>query len=188
MKVKLNPMFDEVSGQLGEMVFRRVGGKTIAGRKPTVTAQPTAEQIAHRDRFKQAAAFGNSVMANSSLRALYTEVAKSKGMPVFALTVQDYFSEPVINTINLSAYNGQIGDLIEITASDEVGLTNVQVAITGDQDNLIETGAAVETAAGSDRWIYTATTQITTATNVKVQVVVTDYPGHTAVASENKPL
>ena len=94
MKVKLNPMFEQVSGQLGEMVFRELRGETVASRKPTLSGEPTVDQVAQRERFKQAAAYGKSALAVAGTRALYEEAAKSKNMPVFALTVADFFNAP----------------------------------------------------------------------------------------------
>src|SRR5690349_8671774 len=116
MKVKLNPMFEQASGQLGDIVFREVRGETVASRKPSVSGEPSADQIAHRELFKQAAAYGKSVMANAETLALYEEVAQNKNMPVFALMVADYFNAPTVDNVDLSAYNGQVNDLINIIA------------------------------------------------------------------------
>ena len=76
MKIKLNPMFEEARGQLGNLVFREVRGKTFAGRKPSGGGEPTVDQAAHRERFKQAAAYGKSALADPAVRALYEEAAK----------------------------------------------------------------------------------------------------------------
>jgi len=51
MKAKLHPMFEQVSGQMGEMVFRVVRGKVVVSRKPVITAEPTQGQVEHRERF-----------------------------------------------------------------------------------------------------------------------------------------
>ncbi len=185
MKVKLNPMFEQVSGQLGEVVFREVRGKTVASRKSaSSTAAPSENQVEHRERFKLAAAYGKSALANADTRALYTEAARNKNMPVFSLTVADFFNAPVIDTLDLSAYNGQVGDLIQVSARDDFGVASVHVSITDEQSNPIESGNAMETAEGSGRWVYTATTSL--ESNVIVKAVATDRPGGTAVKSVNK--
>ena len=98
MKVKLNPMFEEARGQLGDLVFREIRGNTVASRKPSNNGEPTVDQAAHRERFKQAAAYGKSVMANADTRALYETVAKNKDIPVFALTIADFFNAPALIT------------------------------------------------------------------------------------------
>jgi len=189
MKVKLNPMFEGASGQLGELVFRSVRGKTFAGRKAVVTAALTVDQEAHRERFKQAVAFGKSVMADSSLRTLYTEIAKNKDIPVFAATVSDFFSEPVVNDIDLADYTGQVGNVIKIRAMDDYGVESVHVIIANLQNGIaIENGPAVETSAGSGIWLYTAQSTVTAGTTVDVQVMATDRPGGIGTDNRNKTL
>ena len=183
MKVKLNPMFEQVSGQLGEMVFRELRGKTIVSRKPTLSGEATVDQLAHRERFKQAAAYGKSALANAETRAIYEEFAKSKNMPVFALTIADFFNAPVIDQVDLSAYNGNVGDLIQIAARDDFGVVSVHVSITDNASNLIESGNAI---LASGNWIYTATTAV--EANVIVTVVAADRPGGTTVKTINKAL
>ena len=188
MKVKLNPMFEQVSGQLGDLVFRELRGETIASRKPSGSAEPTENQMEHRERFKQAAVYGKSALANPATRELYEAAAKSKNMPVFALTVADFFNASAIDALDLSAYNGQAGNLINIVTSDDFGVVTVHVSITDNEANAIESGDAVETAEGTGRWVYTATESLPAETNVIVNVVATDRPGGTAVRSNPKSL
>jgi len=188
MKVKLNPMFEQVSGQLGEVVFREVRGRTFASRKASVNAAPTAEQLAQRERFKLAAAYGKSALADSEVRAQYEEIAKTKNMPVFAATVADYFNAPSISNVDLSAYTGSVEDIIKVNALDDFGVASVLVTITNaDNDELIEAGNAVESAPGSGLWTYSVSEAVT-ETNVKVSVVATDRPGGTAVSAKTKSL
>jgi len=189
MKVKLNPMFEQVSGQLGDLVFRELRGKTFASRKPTgSTAVPTVDQAAQRERFKQAAAYGKSALADPTIRTFYEEAAKSKNMPVFALTIADFFNAPTIETVDVSAYNGQVGSLIYMLTSDDLGVVSVRVSITNDQGAILENGAAIETAEGTGRWVYTATQAVAAGEDVVVNVIATDRPGGTAVRSNPKSL
>ena len=130
MKVKLNPMFEQVSGQLGDVVFRELRGKTIASRKATLSAMPSADQLAHRERFKLAAAYGKSALADSEVRVQYEEIAKSKNMPVFAATIADFFNAPTINAVDLSGYAGNVEDVIKVHALDDFGVASVHVTIS----------------------------------------------------------
>jgi hypothetical protein len=187
-KIKLNPIVEEVSGGLGNLVFRTSNGKTVLCRKPDFSDNEiTEDQAAHRERFRQAVAYGRSVMANEDMREIYNQAAERKGIPVFALTVADFFNAPSINEVNLSAYNGKIGDMIKVSALDDVNVMSVHVALVNSQDNaLIESGDAVETAAGSGQWVYTATTAVPAGTLVNFTVVVTDRPGGTAIETQSK--
>lgn len=188
MKIKLNPMFEEASGQLGDIVFRELRGETIASRKPSVNGEPTLEQMEHRERFKQAAAYGKSALADPDTRDLYETYAKNKNIPVFAATMADFFNAPVIDTLDVSAYNGQIGDLIRVMARDDFGVASVHVAITDNGGSPIESGNAIEPASGSGQWVYTATTVIASGTDVIVNVVATDRPGGTAVSAKPRSI
>ena len=183
MKVRLNPAFEGMSGQLGEMVFRELRGETIISRKPALSTAVTVEQLAHRERFKQAAAYGKSALANQTTRQLYEEAAKSKNMPVFAMTVADFFNAPVIDNVDLSVYHGHEGSFITISARDDFDVVRVHVSISDDASNPIESGEAV---LDSGSWVYTITEGVSAGTNVIVNVVATDRPGGTAVKTVNK--
>lgn len=185
MKVKLNPMFEEASGQLGELVFREVNGVTIAGRKPSFTGDPSVGQIAQRERFKQAVAYGKSVMANESVRARYEEAAKNKNIPVFALTIADFFNEPTIQRVDLSAYHGVAGDPIYIYASDDLGVMQVSILITGNANSVLEGGQAVEEIAGSGLWKYETRSGFSEGDQVNLTVTATDRPGGTASVTQS---
>ena len=93
MKFKLNRAFREVSGELDGLVYRNVRGKVIVSRKPDMSNVVSSDnQIAQRERFKQAAAYGKAALANPTVRALYDAAAKSKDMPVFAATIADFYT------------------------------------------------------------------------------------------------
>lgn len=187
MKAKLNPMFEQVSGQLGDLVFRVMRGRTVISRKSlSATDDPTPGQVEQRQRFKQAVEYGKNALANESLRALYEAAAKQKNMPAFALTVADYFHAPTVSILDLSAYNGQTGDLIFVTASDDFGVAGVHVSITDSQDTLIENGEAALVNDGSGRWSYAAQNTIPEGITVNVKAVATDHPGGTALKTATK--
>ena len=188
MKVKLNPMFEEARGALGELVFRHRDGLTFAGRKPNFTAEPTAQQAAHRERFKQAAGFGKSVMADSSLRALYQAMAESKDMSAFTAAVADFLSLPSIDSVGLADYHGSAGDPIHIVARDAFGVVSVQVSILDVAGTTLESGAAVETAPGSGLWTYTGQTSVAAGSYLTIQVTAADRPGGVASTTRNKSI
>ena len=73
----------------------------------------------HRERFRQAALYGKMVMADAEAKAIYEEVAKARGKPVFSLTVADFFNAPSVDEVDLSGYTGAVGDEIVILARDD---------------------------------------------------------------------
>ena len=185
MKVKLNPAFEAMSGDLGELIFREVRGKTVVSRKSTMTVEPSPDQIAHRERFRLAVAYGRSVMSKAQVRALYEEVARRRNVPVFSLTIADFFNAPTIHSVDLFEYHGQTGDVIHVMASDDFGVENVHVSIFNGQGETIESGSATETEAGSGHWFYTATSTLFTGTEITIRAVATDRPCGTAVKTHS---
>ena len=187
-KVKLNPTFDEFRGSVNNLTYRKSYGKTFASVKPDLSnVQPSDAQIAHQQRFSAAAAYGRSVLAAPDLRALYAQAAKERNMPLFALTVADFMNPPSITEMDLSAYQGQVGNIIKIKATDDFGVAKVHVALTQVNGGTpIESGYAVETAAGSGQWVYTATLSVSAGSNVNFTVVATGRPGGTAIDTQSK--
>jgi hypothetical protein len=87
----------------------------LISRKPDFEGvEPTGAQLAHRERFRQAALYGKLVMADPEAKALYAEAAKVKGQPVFSLMVADFFNAPAVDGVDVSGYAGRVGDLIAV--------------------------------------------------------------------------
>ena len=64
-KVKLNPMFEQVSGQVGDLVFKRYYDEVIVARKPALgEIEPSEAQLAAREQFREAALYGKVAMAD----------------------------------------------------------------------------------------------------------------------------
>ena len=188
-KVKLNPILEQISGKVGDLVFRRYGDETIIGQKPDMSGvEASPAQVAARARFREAALYGKMVMADAETKALYTEAAKAKGKPAFSLTVADFFNAPSVDEVDLSAYSGAVGDEIIIMASDDFAVLGVDVALSDGAGTLLESGAAVESPAKSGRWVYTATTAVVTGTTVRIAVTASDRPGSVGTAEEEKAL
>ena len=148
--------------------------------------EPTAGQLAQRERFHDAVLYGKMVMADPETKALYEEAARAKGRPVFSLTVADFFNAPSVDEVDLSGYNGAVGDTIVIRAHDDFDVRGVNVALTEAEGGAIESGAAVETPPEGGRWVYTATAAVATGTTVRIAVTAQDLPGGAAQAEQEK--
>jgi len=177
-KVKLNPMFEELHGKLGDIVFRESYGQTVMGRIPDLSGVvPTQAQVEVRERFTQAAIYGRMALADPATAELYKDAADQKGKPVFALLVADFFNTPVVDEVDISEYDGSIGSPIYIRAHDDFSVQLVKVTIFNAAGNSLEDGEA-QVDAGSGRWKYTAQTQILPSINLRIVVEVTDRPGN----------
>ncbi|MBN1303324.1 MAG: hypothetical protein JXA13_02735 [Anaerolineales bacterium] len=185
--VKLNPVFLQMRGNIGDLVFKRYRGRVIVARKPDLSnIEPSPAQLAQRELFRQAALYGKLALADSQLHSLYEQAAAEKGLPVFALTVADYFHAPEIDEIDLQAYNGNVGEEIVVYAHDNVAVNQVQVSLRDENDQLMENGLATEEPAGSGRWVYSALTQAPYRATVRVVVTASDLPGGATISTVEK--
>ena len=64
-----------------------------------------------------------------------------------AVVVKDWMVSPQVTTLDLSAYNKHVGDVISIAAQDDFEVTGVTVAIEDSTHMVVENGAAVYDAA-----------------------------------------
>ena len=94
-KVKLNPIIEELTGRLGNLVFRRTHtGNVSLIKSPNMShVQWSPAQEAHRRRFKEAVAYARSAMADPEIRQIYEQMAveKKKNKRPFDMAVSDYF-------------------------------------------------------------------------------------------------
>src|SRR4051812_487629 len=103
-KVTLLPALVSVSGQVGNLIFRNVRGRTFISSAPVHRRiKPTPAQLESRERFQQAASYGRMALADPVRRAFYTQLAVTKNKPIFALAIQDYFQAPQVDQVDVAA-------------------------------------------------------------------------------------
>jgi hypothetical protein len=184
-KVRLNPVMEQFRGKVGDLVFKRFADEVIVTRNPDREGLiPTPGQLAHRERFRLAALYGKAVFAEPSKKAIYEEAAKAKGIPVFSLTVADFFNAPVVDEIDLSGYTGKAGEPIGIRAHDDFEVNGVAVAIRNLEGMVLEQGAAAKQSNGVWRYVTTSTLPIEHA--VSIEVTASDRPGNKTVKTQAK--
>ena len=185
--LKLNPAIESIRGRLGDFVYKTFEGQDIVTRVPDFSDRVLSDaQKAAIEKFRKASGYGKLVMADEQARKLYEQVAKSRHQPLFSLIMQDFLNDPRVDEVDLSAYSGQSGEKIYVLASDDFEVAAVHVAISRESGEPIESGAAVKATDGSGRWLYTTTASAPPGTPVKIQVSVTDRPGHTVTRTETK--
>lgn len=188
-KVKLNPVLEQMRGPIGDLVFKHYGDNVVVGSKPDRSGvQPTDAQLQHQERFRQAVLYGQLVMADPEQKALYAQVAKASGKPLFSLTIADFFNAPAVDEVDLSAYSGGVGNPILVRAHDDFAVVSVCVSITKASGEAIESGEAVQTPPKSLRWVYTATAAVPHGTVVRIAVSASDHPGGVGEATSEKSL
>ena len=182
--VTLNPILESLSGKIGDLVFRQHGDGVVVARMPAGERHWTPEQLAHQNRFRLAAVYGRTALADAATKALYEAKASERGVPVFALTIADFFHEPAVDEIDLSAYTGQAGEKISIRAHDDFELVGVAVSLRQANGTVLEQGPAV---AGSDLVRgYATTTALPAGQTVMIEVTATDRPRHKTTKTQAK--
>ena len=94
-KVKLNPMFEEVHGKFGDMVFRRTrnGGLSLIRRANMSNVEWSPAQQANRQRFREATAYARQALADPQVRAAYEEMAAQTGKRPIEAAISDYLRQ-----------------------------------------------------------------------------------------------
>jgi len=91
-KVTINPVFTEIHGKTGNMVFRRSRkGEIYAIKRADMSKVKWSKaQKEHRQRFKEATAYAKVVMAKPNIRAKYEKIAAKQKRSPFFVAVSDY--------------------------------------------------------------------------------------------------
>jgi hypothetical protein len=183
-KAKMNPVMENMSGAIGDLVFRRRAGQVVVSRKADISGRVlSAGQLNHMERFRQATFYAKASLADSSVRPIYETLAKTKDKPAFALAVGDYLNAPSVDAIDLAGYTGKAGEKIVIRASDDIEVIAVSVAIR-DSKGVVEQGSA---AFEQGYWRYTTQTAVDLAAgSVAVDVTAVDRPGNKTMKTQVK--
>ena len=183
--VELNETINGYRGSIGKLVFKKYKGRTIVGRKVKSSKPPTEGQLAHRAEFKEASDFAKTVKADPALLAFYEPIAKQREVTVRVVAMGDYMKKPTIKPLDLSGYRGQVGDVITIKATDDIGLADLHVKIASSEGTLIEHGPAEEIGVRSGKWIYTATASVALGSDVSIDVTGVDHALNAAKVTES---
>ena len=184
-EVDLNPTVDGYRGSIGRLVFRKYKGRTIVGKKPVRTKEQGMEELARQERFKEGVAYAKSVLADPVAREFYAPIALQRDISVYNAAMGDFLKLPTIKPLRLSKYKGNIGDVIEIRATDDIGLADLDVKIRAQDGTLIEQGKAVEIGERSGKWTYTATAQVALGSDIFIEVEGVDHAGNETKITEN---
>lgn len=181
-KTSLNSALKGISGGIDNWVYRDVGGRTVISRRAEHTAEPTAGQLAVRERFRLAADWARAANADPVLQAVYDPIARAKGITRYTVMVTDYLKPPVVNAVDLTGYAGRIGDVIRVRAADDAAVAGVNVAIRAADLSVLEEGAATLQLG---TWVYAATTLRAAGVPITITATAADRPGNTGTKTES---
>ncbi|TWV99425.1 hypothetical protein [Chitinophaga pinensis] len=176
--VKDNIFTSGVSGTIGKKMTLRIRkGKTIVGvKRGPNSLPPTDEQLAVQSRFIDAATFAKNAILDPVMKAAYQKAAKG-GQSAFNAAFRDAALPPVIKLIDTSAYKGQTGDIITISAQDVLPPVSVKVIVLSQAGAELESGDALQDD-NKRYWKYTVTAANAAMTGTVIRVEATDVPGN----------
>lgn len=174
------------SGAMDEMVFKdyKKKGKTIVHMKKH--HEPTEAQLLVRERLSEAALSAKVTLEDPAKREFYQMIAKERDIPAFLAAISDHLSMPVIKSLNLSDYHGQVGESIQIRAEQYIGLASVNVELLGMDGTLLENGRSFEAATRTGLWVYMGQTNIPAGTEITIRVRGVDHTGKKAEFTETR--
>ena len=185
-RIVLNPAIQIISGDVGGFVYRQQEDGTVIlakQRLPDPDREPTEAQAQQLQRFKEASARYTRLMENSDTQTAYQQLLTERGLKysVRALVMGDIMGTPQIHTIDLSHYQGSVGDTIRVLAEDSVGISRLTLSVydtTASQ--VVESGEKVFTAqiASTVEWEYTATAAVAADHAIEVRVAAYDLSGN----------
>ena len=173
-KVKFSPSLAEVQGKIDQWVYRRLNGQALVAPYQKREDNPSPAQAAHRQRFRDAQAYAQSVLADPLKCLAYRKLAAARGCPPNAILVSNFFTPPVIEEVDLSAYHGQVGGMIRACATDDIEVVSVTVAVRAADAAMLETGTATK---DHDLWVYRSTTAIADTESVTIEVTAQNRAG-----------
>jgi len=178
-KTSDNSLTKFYKGKFGQdFVLRTRDDTSIMAKPPKKSSKEITEsQEELRRKFKTATRWAKQALQDPELLAIYQSLASGMKTP-YALAVGDYMNPPQVKSLDVSAYQGNVGDVIRVVAFDKIMVKSVTVTITGSDGTLIESGPCVEDLNLAD-WFYTATVPIADLTGVVVRAVAHDIPMHT---------
>ena len=180
-KINNNPLLKGASGMLGDVVvYRQVRGNVIMANKPKKSNIITENQKPVRDKFKKAVNYAKRQMLDATSKADYAKKISAKLASAYMVALTDFLVSPTVDQLDLSGYDGGIGDKILVQASDDFKVESVFVSILSASNAVLESGPAIQNANGE--WEYTATVANANVATAKYQIQAKDKPGNVTVA------
>jgi len=185
-KVKDNMVTEGLSGKLGkQIVFRQWSGATILAKAPVMNPGLLKNEAAIKNmiRFKEATVYAKKAMSDPELKQAYESKCKAC-QNAYARAIQDFFSIPSVEEIDLSNYTGEPDSFIRIYATDSFRISQVQVRIEDAQGSLVEEGFAEQEEA-TGWWRFTAKVQNQLLEGGKVIATASNLPGNETTKEVN---
>ena len=176
-KVKNNALLKGISGKLGEThVYKKVRGKMYMVNMPETGKPLSEDRKAFISKFSKAAAYAKAQMKDDDAKAMYQTGITAKKHNPYIVAVSDSLTKPKVNEIKTTDYEGAVGDVITIDATDDFKVTRVRVIILESDGNKLERGEAIQDPKNTHIWKYTATVANPSVEGSTISVTAFDTP------------
>jgi hypothetical protein len=175
-RVTNNLLLLGISGKIGPLVIRQVGGQTIvqSAESKAQRAPRSPKQQAHLQRMYQAQLYAKAQIQDPATKALYATRIDQRRTSAYTVAIADFMHAPEILGLDARAYRGRPGDALRIQATDDFEVIAVVLRFLSPTGTELETGPATPQPGGD--WLYL--TQHDHAAGTTCEVEAHDRPGN----------
>jgi hypothetical protein len=128
---------------------------------------------------KPAAVLGATTYANfARTQDVYLNQEMETGATAYTIAVADWFVAPRVLEINIDRWTGDIGQLIQVKARDNVMVARVSLVIRDAEGKVLEMGEATQSEPGSAWWNYITKSLVPMTPFPTVKAIAEDLPGN----------
>lgn len=176
-KIGNNALLKGLSGKMGDThTYRKLRGKMYMVNLPEKGGPLSESQKVVNAKFLKAAKYAKAQTDDPAMKEVYQKGVTTKKFNAYLVAVSDSLNAPKVNKIKVADYEGSIGDIITIDATDDFKVTRVRVIILGSDGKKLERGEAVQDLKNDDVWRYTATVANPSVTGSIISVTAFDLP------------
>lgn len=172
-KIINNAITGSFSGKFGDdLVFRRLGNRTIFARKGRNQKPSTVAQTNNRHRFAEAQIYTRQLLEQPDQSERYAVMAQLNGYYSAQIAaVKDYMCLPEIEGINIKKGKAGAGDVILIKPKIYLKIVRLDITLYNTDSTVLESGPAVKTGLN---WKYNTTTPVEQLKGTRLEVVTYD--------------
>ncbi|MFN8414390.1 MAG: hypothetical protein U0Z26_18560 [Anaerolineales bacterium] len=182
-----------LSGDVAGFVYRQQSDGSVVLAKRTLP-DPNREfseaQEEQQQKFKDASARYRRLIEDADILESYQKLVDARGSKsrMRAIVMGDILKAPKVSTIDLSGYQGMVGDPIRVIAEDSVGVCKLSLSVfdvTG--NDMLESAemAMNGQVLSSVEWVYQATVAAVTGHQIEVRVTAADLAGNVSTDAKS---
>ena len=116
MAIARSPLHRNISGAIGDLIFRNYNGKTVVSLRPVYKNETNTEaRRKSRGRFRDATDFASIAMEDPKKKAYYQQKARQLKLPnAYTAAITDFLRKARVKVVTRSSFAAKQGDEIKI--------------------------------------------------------------------------